>query len=36
MEEIVLIDLEGDAKVDITKPMEVTKFLKSRVRDVMP
>ncbi|KAF8581791.1 DNA repair exonuclease [Ramaria rubella] len=31
MEEIVLIDLEGDEKIDITKPMEVTKFLKSRV-----
>lgn len=31
MEEIVLTDLEGDEKIDISKPMEVTKFLKSRV-----
>ncbi|KAF8496622.1 hypothetical protein JB92DRAFT_2834564 [Gautieria morchelliformis] len=31
MEEIVLINLESNQKVDITKPMEVTKFLKSWV-----
>ena len=34
MEEIALLDLEGDEKIDITKPMEVSKFLKSRVSDV--
>ncbi|KAF8504193.1 Metallo-dependent phosphatase-like protein [Hysterangium stoloniferum] len=31
MEEVVLLELESEGKIDITKPMEITKYLKSRV-----
>ncbi|KIJ33528.1 hypothetical protein M422DRAFT_783118 [Sphaerobolus stellatus SS14] len=35
MEEIVLLDLDESQKVDITKPMEVNKFLKAKVNELI-